>query len=70
MSTVGSYYYVHARVARGFIDRAIAMTASTHCFVGLDGSDPMGSLVILRISRWMDSSPRYTTMYGNTEGVA
>lgn len=47
----------------------IAMTASTHCFVGLDESDPPGSLVMLRIRvEW--TLPQDTTVDGNTEGVA
>lgn len=47
----------------------IAMTASTHCFVGLDESDPPGSLVMLRIRvGW--TLPQDTTMDGNTEEVA
>lgn len=35
------------------------MTASTHCFVGLDGSAPPGVFVDVETSRWMDCSPRY-----------
>ena len=47
-----------------------AMAASTHCFVGLDGSDSQGPLMILRIRVGWTLPPRYTTMDGNTEGVA